>query len=248
MVSPDFRRRNRVARADINSGGLVAAVPARANTVALYDPASETLRNIDGPADQGEPFGVVFSPDGTRLFTSQTNGALMEWPLEAGSSPRVIADPAASGPDAIGGGSLSVSPDGRWLTASNAPRIVIHDLSGANDPLRLEFDAGDRDVKTVAFSPDGRKLAALLSNGKLYVWTWDGGAAERFATTRAVPERSIAGKAANRRRAASWIVWNSSNTLAVATAAGRVQILNLDEAAWRDRAAAITVSDFSAGG
>ena len=239
---------NRVARADINSGGLVAAVPARANTVALYDPASETLRNIDGPADQGEPFGVVFSPDGTRLFTSQTNGALMEWPLEAGSSPRVIADPAASGPDAIGGGSLSVSPDGRWLTASNAPRIVIHDLSGANDPLRLEFDAGDRDVKTVAFSPDGRKLAALLSNGKLYVWTWDGGAAERFATTRAVPERSIAGKAANRRRAASWIVWNSSNTLAVATAAGRVQILNLDEAAWRDRAAAITVSDFSAGG
>ncbi|MCB1477288.1 MAG: TIR domain-containing protein [Rhodobiaceae bacterium] len=239
---------NRVARTAIGKGGLVAAVPAQSNTVALYDPASGTLRSLEGPADQGEPFGVVFHPDDKRLFTSQTNGALMEWPLEEGSTPRVIAGPDASGPDAIGGGSLSVSPDGRWLTASNAPRVVVHDLTGAAGPVRLEFDAGDRDVKTVAFSPDGGKLAVLLSNGKLYVWNWNDGEAERFVTTRAVPERSIAGKAASRRRAASWIAWSGNTTLVVATAAGRVQILNVDETAWLERADAIAVSDFSAGG
>ncbi|MCC0016702.1 MAG: TIR domain-containing protein [Rhodobiaceae bacterium] len=237
----------RVARTAFVGDGIIAAVPSDGNSVVLYDPKAETRRILDGPSGQGEPFGVTGHPDARRLFTSQTDGSLMEWPLDGGA-PRVIADPAASDPDALGGGSLSVSPDGRWLVASNTPSfVIVHDLAGTAPPVRLALDTGDRDVKTVAFSPDGALLAALLSNGKLYIWRWSDGSAERFAVTQAVPERSIAGQSASRRRAASWLAWAGTKTLAIATAAGRVQILSLDEVAWIARAKGLSVSDDATG-
>lgn len=113
--------------------------------------------------------------------------------------------------------------------------------------MRLEFDEGDRDVKTVAFSPAGDRLAVLMSSGKLYVWAWAGEQSTRLAAVQAVPERSIAGHRASRRRAASWIAWAGDTSLAIATAAGRVQLLNLDEASWRSRAEDLNVSTYSAG-
>lgn len=236
-----------VSRVAINAEGVAVAVPSSGNSVAVLEPGGSAPRLVSGPRDQGEPFGIAFHPDGKRFFTSQTDGALMQWSLSGDPAARVLADPAASGPHAIGGGSVSVSPDGRWLTASNAARVVVHDLTGAREPVRLEFDEGDRDVKTVAFSPAGDRLAVLMSSGKLYVWAWAGEQSTRLAAVQAVPERSIAGHRASRRRAASWIAWAGDTSLAIATAAGRVQLLNLDEASWRSRAEDLNVSTYSAG-
>ncbi|MFN0264823.1 TIR domain-containing protein [Tepidamorphus sp. 3E244] len=236
---------NRVARVVLGADGTAIAVPAQANALALVAAGADNATLTDGPSSMGEPFGLTLHPDGTKIFTSQTDGSLLEWPL-GGGEPRVVAEAAASGPDAIGGGSVSVSPDGRWLTASNASAITIHPLVAGQEPVRLEFEPGDEDVKVVAFSPDGSRLAVLMSDAKLYVWDWADTETVRFATTQAVPQRSLAGMKGSRRRAASWLAWRDADTLAIATAAGRVQLLKLDQTAWRARAGDLAVVDYTA--
>ncbi|MDB5591999.1 MAG: repeat and HMG-box DNA-binding protein 1, partial [Enterovirga sp.] len=132
--------------------------------------------------------------------------------------------------------SLSLSPDGRRLavTADDSSLRLFDAGTGAWTQLATESPQ----TKAVAFGPDGSHLAALGADGRLYVWALSAGSS---------PERRLSlqppagGGPQGLPRPPNGIGWIGPNTLAVATSAGTVQALDLDEAAWLRRAETLDV-------
>jgi WD40 repeat protein len=70
--------------------------------------------------------------------------------------------------------SVAVSPEGRRLAvADRSNRIALFDVGSARAPRMLP--AGNRPQETVAFSTDGRTLAALSVDGIVKTWNADSG-------------------------------------------------------------------------
>jgi serine/threonine protein kinase/WD40 repeat protein len=139
-------------------------------------------RMPDGPADSGGLFrydlgqngaprrldvavapqvrGLNFDPSG-RLLTFVTPGrALGRWDWEKGA--------AAPGPG-LPAGQWAPAPGGRWAATATPERtVVVSDLDAGRRVLALSPE--ESDVWSLAWSPDGRRLAVGLSDGVVAVW------------------------------------------------------------------------------
>ena len=60
------------------------------------------------------------------------------------------------------------SPDGRFLATIGPDAIRIWNLASVRDVMSLNF--GSEIVSRIAFSPDGRELAATMLDGSVYRW------------------------------------------------------------------------------
>jgi serine/threonine protein kinase/WD40 repeat protein len=140
-------------------------------TVTLWDVESrtprETLRGHSASVEQ-----PAFSPDGTTLYTASDDGTAMAWAIDRNRrlgrrftfthdrayDPLVDRHPGR------------FSPDGRLIAVGLKSRgIRLWDataLATAGPPL---LETGG-EVKALAFSPDGRTLAAVALNGTATVW------------------------------------------------------------------------------
>jgi hypothetical protein len=107
-------------------------------------------------------FAVTYSPDGRRLASGGSDGAVV-WDAETGSR---LLQLAAHWSWVH---SVAFSPDGRWLAAGvDNGTVAVWDAQTGNRLLQL---AEHRDwVHSVAFSPDGRRLASGAGNGTMAVW------------------------------------------------------------------------------
>jgi WD40 repeat protein len=80
------------------------------------------------------------------------------------------------------------SPDGKWLAYGSSTYSPSGDFQAALTVLDLQtreilhrFELSDADIQTIAFSPDGRRLAAGDADGRIRVWeTATGGKAAFF--------------------------------------------------------------------
>lgn len=139
--------------------GAFLAAGSHEGYVRVFDLA-EGLMPVTSWDEQGRITALALTPDGQTLAWSSYDG----WFATGWVAP-VPAD-SATGQLFI----FRISPDGRTVAvAGTGPAILLHDLASPANPIGLPH--GDRQgVWSLAFSPDGRTLAAALAGG---VQLWD---------------------------------------------------------------------------
>ncbi|MCA9541342.1 MAG: WD40 repeat domain-containing protein, partial [Myxococcales bacterium] len=152
--------------ATISTGGVATVLPADGADAIFALPIGNS---------GGAPFAVI-SPDGTRLVFAAPGSGLHRVELATG----IPEGPLRGSPRRTG--ALAISPDGTLVAAAiDASRIGLWDLRVHEAPTLLprepinENSAIFDHVRAIAFSPDGRWLAA--AGGGFYasrVWALDG--------------------------------------------------------------------------
>jgi WD40 repeat protein/tRNA A-37 threonylcarbamoyl transferase component Bud32 len=143
-------------------------------TVALWDAESatrrETLRGHSAAVEQ-----PVFSPDGETLYTVSHDGTAIAWEIggERGLARgfTFTRDRAPSGYDGHPG---SFSPDGRLVAVGlNGQGIRLWDATDLT-PVGPPLLGTGGEVYSLAFTPDGRTLAAVTVDGRVTLWDVEG--------------------------------------------------------------------------
>lgn len=110
--------------------------------------------------------GLCYSPDGGVLYSASTDGSVRAWNAATGSPERTIAE----GRSAFW--SIDASRDGRFVAASGIGGIV-HLWDTATWTERTMEDIRSVRVANVAFSPDGRTIAAVSAHTDTPPCVWD---------------------------------------------------------------------------
>jgi WD40 repeat protein len=106
-----------------------------------------------GPGHTGWVHGVGFLADRNTLVSASSDGKVILWDAARGKELRVLDTPANRS------WCLAVSPDGKtFATGGNDQAISIWDARTGMIAKTLKFEGP---IKGVAFSPDGKRLAAV---------------------------------------------------------------------------------------
>ncbi len=155
----------------------VLAVPLDGDVVLFEVQTGKYLRTLNGPG--GRVVWVSFSPD-SRLMAASTwhegwNGAVRVWDLR--TDDELFTKPV---PGHKVRGASAFSADGRRLVGEGSERLHVWDARTGEETQTVPIVPGG--YGSVCFSPDGRRLAVALWNGRgVEVFDWDG---ERLAESR----------------------------------------------------------------
>jgi WD40 repeat protein len=165
--------------------GKTIASGGRDYKILLWDVASgATVRVLTGHADQVT--SLAWSPDGTLLVSSSPDGTIRFWNPQTGAWLRTLDSPAAS---------ITFSPDGKTLASGFGETVKLRDPQTGAELRELTVHPGS--VQSLAFSPDGQRLAVGSAfgggqhgSGELTLWDVPTGVAQWSVTLR---EQSRAG-------------------------------------------------------
>ncbi|MGW2425283.1 nSTAND1 domain-containing NTPase [Streptomyces sp. NPDC001709] len=185
-------RAGEVGGAGFGPGGHVLAVWAQqaAGLWDLTDPGHP--RPLSRIAEGGPNVTMAsFRPDGRTLVTSTgESGSLRFWDISEPRSPRELPSPFRS--DALTNGVFS--PDNRSLAAVHRTdkTIWLIDVSDIGRPVKAtQLRASGSWLYALAFSADGRRLAAGAADGNLLLWDVSGAAAPTVLTGHPSPVPAV---------------------------------------------------------
>jgi WD40 repeat protein len=126
----------------------------------------------------GKILSVAFTADGATLVAARSDGDLRAWPLSAEASAAFRTLPKANGLPRI-----AAAPNRREIIVGSVRgRVQVIPVDGG-EPQELAGYPTNQQARTVAFSPDGRRVAAATNFGpakgkKIYVWDLETGAVQ----------------------------------------------------------------------
>ncbi len=146
--------------------GLRLATGSADQTVKLWEVATEhELHTLKGHA--GVVTRLAFSPDGQRLATGSQDHVVKIWDVATGHELETIQ------PLTHTYLSLSFAPDSRFLLIGGDTSITVWDTLSQRESLRLPGHA--REILSMAFAPDGKRLAATGGDRTVILWDWPSG-------------------------------------------------------------------------
>jgi WD40 repeat protein len=155
-LSPDGK-----TAALVNCDGLV-----------LLDAATGAVRATEGPGgrrlDISWPGSIAFSPDGSRLGTSHSNGAVRI--RDPQTAKEVLLIRASEG---AGGHSLTFSPDGKWLLGAAADSVLrLWEVTSGRELAHRSSRDGLTlpEFATAEFGPGLRTSVAAARDSTALVW------------------------------------------------------------------------------
>lgn len=170
--------------------GKTLAASGLEKTLELWDPQTgRRLKKLVGHTD--DVYTIAFTPDGKTLVSGSEDGTFKLWDVASGKLLRTILSVAPSAPSsgiilAHGGKTkppvycVVFSPDGRLVasaagqdpnTGHATPGTSVVKIWDATTKAELRtLDLQKDKVTTVAFSPDGQKIAAAAFDNVVKVW------------------------------------------------------------------------------
>ena len=172
---------NSVCCVAISPDGQLLATGDISGAIKLWDIksglAATQLIDVNPDAHKGVD-SLAFSPDGRRLAVGYDQQGVRIWDVVNGELKQSVATSQHGSIE-----SVAFSPDGHWLaTASLEGSVMVWDLAsaeggdGSADSVKpiYQFDIGD-DIHGVAFSPDGKLLAAGCYDQTVTLWNMSTG-------------------------------------------------------------------------
>jgi WD40 repeat protein/serine/threonine protein kinase len=142
-------------------------------TVRLWEAQSgELVRDFDGP--RGIALSVAISPDSKRIASAFTDGTVRVWDTADGQELRQLACENFEGLASVAANLVAFSPDGRWLAACRNPadrtagEVRVFDAVTGQGIFTLRGHTSN--VTSVAFSPDGRRIATSSFDRTVKLW------------------------------------------------------------------------------
>ncbi|HMV57135.1 MAG TPA: WD40 repeat domain-containing protein [Nitrospira sp.] len=121
------------------------------------------------PTDNLHDFAVLLSRDGQTLFSGGHENVVRVWDLKTGTITRSLNVPGRVR-------ALALSPDDRMVAAALEAKgpewtgISIKVWNSQSSQLMLDLEAHGESALSVAFSPDGQRIASGGADGNAHVW------------------------------------------------------------------------------
>jgi WD40 repeat protein len=214
--------------------GRLIAVPVNEGGVLLLDPLYPQVAPLRLSAGEEQAWGAASVPRSRLLLVSYVGGEIKLWDLASRQAVGIMRNPNTSQGNKIGVGSLSVSADARLLAVSSGDRFVtVYDIG--NRAIWRVLETSSDGITAVAFSPNRRRLAALGTDKRLYVWTLGLDSVELYLAAGVVPRRALVGDRAHRAEYAGWLAWLGEDRVAVATNIAAISVFGMDPDKWLRR-------------
>jgi WD40 repeat protein/serine/threonine protein kinase len=157
-----FKGHNSLVRSvAFSPDGKMLATGSKDRTIKIWEKASGVeLKTIKG--HEGEIFSVAFSPDGKTLATGSNDFTARLWDIAAASELTTLN---------TGDYGMTFSPDGSKLAILAYSGLMLVDPDSVQQLER--FGGHYNEGTSVAFSPDGKRLATGDAQGVVKVWEVD---------------------------------------------------------------------------
>jgi WD40 repeat protein len=148
------------------------------------DDLTDPVDLVDTPPGSPSPplSSAAFSPDGSRILTSASDGTTRLWNADGTSGPLTLSDPSTPA------FSAQFSPDGSLIAARSNAAIRLWSTNGRGNSKTIPTTAAFLD--SVSFSPRGDYILATTPQGAVIVWRVNGTDPARILSPLSTPMRS----------------------------------------------------------